>query len=160
MIIYDLQCEIGHKFEAWFVSPQSFEDQHKNGLIACSHCGLSRVSRLPAGGHVQSHAVVAIKKPASPSAPFLSQSPSSHKMRSDQMINMDPVTLIKAVTKYVKENCTDVGDKFATKAISMHKGEEANAPIYGTATASEHEILTEEGIDYTLIPKLPEEFDN
>lgn len=160
MIIYDLQCEIGHKFEAWFANPQSFEEQQKNGLIACSHCGLSRVSRLPAGGHMQSHAVVAIKKPVPQAVTPLSQSPSSHKMRADQMINMDPVTLIKAVTKYVKDNCTDVGDKFAAKAISMHKGEEARAAIYGTATANEHETLKEEGVDYTLIPKLPKEFDN
>ena len=35
MILYDLKCENGHTFEAWFASSEQYEKQNKKKLINC-----------------------------------------------------------------------------------------------------------------------------
>jgi hypothetical protein len=60
--------------------------------------------------------------------------------------------LIK-VHHYVKQNFEDVGPRFAEEARQIHKGEAAERPIHGTATAQETKALTEEGVPFLALPK-------
>lgn len=47
MIVYDLACALGHRFEGWFASSGDFEDQRSRSLIACPQCGDDRIAKAP-----------------------------------------------------------------------------------------------------------------
>ena len=45
MILYDLQCDAGHRFEAWFRSSADFDRQAERRLLCCAVCGTSDVEK-------------------------------------------------------------------------------------------------------------------
>ena len=149
MVIYDLQCINGHRFEGWFPSSKDFEGQVEDGLVSCSHCGCEDVHRIPSGGHI------AVSKPQVKSKKVPSNSPDR-----ERAINYDPVIFVKAVNEYIEKNFKDVGSDFADQAVKMKRGEIPQEPIYGETTTADCDRLESEEVDYSLIPKLPEEFDN
>lgn len=156
MVIYDLQCQAGHRFEGWFPNNEAFLRQQQRGLVACAYCGNKAVSRRPAGGHVMGGRsggkVVAAAVPTVPA---------EAKPAADTLqVNVDPVTLMKAVHHYVKNNFKNVGEKFTDQAIQMHRGEIGAEPICGSATETQKERLDDAGVAYTQVPKLPHEFEN
>ena len=67
------------------------------------------------------------------------------------------MTLLRDMHKKVKQDFTNVGDKFADEARQMHYGEKDQNPIYGTTTQEEREELEDEGILYHHLPDLPPE---
>lgn len=163
MIIYDLECPLGHRFEGWFPNPEAFEKQSDCGLIECSVCGANDVVRLPSGGHVALTKGAEAKPAPEPSQ----EEASAPAVRTDesgaadsQEIKVDPVTFARYVRHLIHDKGTDVGDKFADKAIAMHKGIAEAAPIYGSADSEARERLSEEGVAYFPIPNIPDEFDN
>lgn len=60
----------------------------------------------------------------------------------------------------MKENFKDVGKSFVDEAIQMHQGEKPQQAIFGEITPEGHERLQDEGIDYTVVPQLGDEFEN
>ena len=55
MIVFDLSCDDGHRFEGWFRSSSDYEDQGARGLIACPHCGSGEVGKAPMAPAASSH---------------------------------------------------------------------------------------------------------
>ena len=47
MIVYDLTCDHGHRFEGWFGSSDDYADQKAKGLLACPACGSAEVAKAP-----------------------------------------------------------------------------------------------------------------
>ena len=47
MIVFDLACAEGHRFEGWFASSGAFAEQHARGLVECPHCGSAAVEKAP-----------------------------------------------------------------------------------------------------------------
>ena len=47
MIVFDLSCDFGHRFEGWFGSSSDFADQMDRGLVTCPECGSSEVIKAP-----------------------------------------------------------------------------------------------------------------
>ena len=47
MIVFDLSCPDGHRFEGWFGSSGAFEEQRKRGLVECPQCGSRVVDKAP-----------------------------------------------------------------------------------------------------------------
>jgi len=45
MIVFDLECLSGHKFEGWFSSSAEFTRQQERGLVTCPQCGSSQVGK-------------------------------------------------------------------------------------------------------------------
>ena len=45
MILFDLQCNKGHKFEAWFPSSSKYEEQVKNKLVSCPFCESKKIKK-------------------------------------------------------------------------------------------------------------------
>src|SRR5690606_33177048 len=43
--VFDLQCEQGHVFEAWFGSADSYESQRERKLLACPVCDSHNISK-------------------------------------------------------------------------------------------------------------------
>ena len=133
MIVFDLECSRGHKFEGWFDSGKAFEEQCEQGLVSCPICGDTDVRRILSP--------VALKKARGPND------------QSDQPSDgIDYKRLAQEIVRYVQENFEDVGPKFATEALKMHYGITEPRNIRGSATEEEEKILKEEGIEFFKIP--------
>ena len=132
MIIYDLQCRDGHKFEGWFKDRGAFDEQRLQKLIACPVCGTTETALIP------SSAVVRGRDNRSAATTTQNGEP--------------PLKLIRALQEHIHKNFDNVGDKFAEVALRIHHGEEESRNIRGTATGSEEETLREEGVPFIKMP--------
>ena len=47
MIIYELTCSEGHRFEGWFASAEDFARQSDSELVRCPVCDDAEVARVP-----------------------------------------------------------------------------------------------------------------
>ena len=54
MIVFDLLCSHGHRFESWFPSGASFERQQAAGAIECPRCSGHSVVKAPMAPRVAS----------------------------------------------------------------------------------------------------------
>ena len=45
MILFDLQCNKGHQFEAWFPSSSKYEEQVKKKLVSCPFCESKKIKK-------------------------------------------------------------------------------------------------------------------
>ena len=141
MIKYTLRCEHGHRFEGWFADSLRFEDQARAGHLSCPVCGDSRIERAPM-------------------APRISRSGDQGAAPADARRHVVMAALNEKLKEFraaVEENCDYVGDRFAEEARKIHYEETEHRDIYGEATDSEAQALTEEGIDFTRIPWVPRE---
>jgi len=134
MIVFDLSCHQGHRFEGWFASSGDYAGQRERGLVACPQCGSAEIGKAPmapavprkgnqraeskqpvAGGAMPPEAVAALQKLAEVQAEALKSS-------------------------------TWVGEAFAERSRAVHYGEREPEAIHGRATAHEARELFEEGI--------------
>ena len=149
MIVFDLSCSEGHRFEGWFGSSEDFTSQQERGLVSCPQCGCSSVGKAPMAPAVSAksnrgEALSAKSETANDAAPIMrGEMPAELRKALDQ--------LAKAQAHALKSS-TWVGDKFAEQARSMHYGEADEAPIHGKATRDEAEEMLAEGI--TVAPLL------
>lgn len=156
MVIYDLICHRGHRFEVWFKDAGAYLAQKAAFVVQCSVCGTSRVERVPS----QLHMGKSLVKPATSTTSVAPRPKETPPVSQPAKEKLDAVVMMKSLQKYVKENFVDVGESFSTHAIAMHKGEETHKPIYGTATQEQREQLDEEGVSYVPLPKLSHSIDN
>jgi hypothetical protein len=144
MIVYDLACQDGHRFEGWFGSSTDFDDQRARGLLACPHCGSDAVSKapmapaVPAKGNSRQEVL-----PPEPRA--MANTPIPPEMQQAL------AALAKAQAEALR-NSTWVGDKFAEETRKMHYGERDEAPIHGQASLAEAKALIEEGVPVAPLP--------
>ena len=132
MIIYDLNCKEGHKFEGWFKDRSAFEDQRSQNLITCPVCGNSDVKMVPSAMSIMAKDT---KTAVGENAEELSL-PRARKLFHE----------------YINKNFDDVGKNFADIALKMHHGEQEKRNIKGTTTGSEEDVLKEEGVQFFKIP--------
>jgi hypothetical protein len=129
MIRYDLRCDNGDEFEAWFGSIADYDKQAEAGLVECPHCGSKHVSKAPMAPAVQT----ARKREA----------------RTEKAVAM---AMAAKVREHIKDNFDYVGDKFADEARKMHEGETEERAIWGEATPEEAQALAEDGIPAAPLP--------
>lgn len=134
MIVYELGCAGGHRFEGWFASGAEFDRQRDNKLLACPVCNSDTIERLPNAPYVNSGAVEKIAPRA-----------------SKQYANVDSEVLAKLVNAIV-ENTEDVGAAFPEEARRIHYQEAPERHIRGTASPREVEALRDEGIEVVAVP--------
>ncbi len=157
MVIYDLICSQGHRFEGWFPGHQSFDEQREMGLLECNVCGDHHVQKVLSGGHfVKSVGSAPSRKLVK--NPVATATPVHNGMAASGVL--DSVTVLKAIKHYVKTHFEDVGAEFSKKVKEMHAGQTPYQNIYGTATPEEQKKLSDEDIPHFLIPDLPPEFNN
>ncbi|MCM0001220.1 MAG: DUF1178 family protein [Erythrobacter sp.] len=145
MIVYDLACIEGHRFEGWFGSSADYEDQRTRGLLACPTCGMSDVSKAP-----MAPAVPAKGNSRQEVLPPEAPRPMANTPMSPQ-VQQALAALAKAQAEALK-NSTWVGDRFAEETRKMHYGERDEAPIHGQASLAEAKALIEEGVAVALLP--------
>src|SRR5258706_12166306 len=66
MIVFDLLCTRGHRFEGWFASATEYASQKERRLLSCPTCGSDHVERVPSAtrAHLGAQAPKAPKVPA------------------------------------------------------------------------------------------------
>ena len=148
MIVFDLHCEHGHRFEGWFGSSSDYEDQREHGLVSCPECGTDVVSKAPMAPAVPAKGNTRSEVPASTQAGD-PRPVSNTPMPAEVKKAME--ALAKAQEKALK-NSTWVGDKFAEQSREMHYGERDEAPIHGQATLEEAKSLVDEGVPVAPLP--------
>lgn len=148
MIVYDLQCDAGHRFEGWFGSSSDFEDQRTRDLVSCPTCGSVAVEKapmapaVPAKGNSERAAVL---QPENAETQTVSNTPMPANM--EKAIQ----ALAKAQEKAL-EKSTYVGDEFTEQSREMHYGERDEAPIHGQASLKEAKALVDEGVPIAPLP--------
>ncbi|MGN3973196.1 DUF1178 family protein [Tsuneonella sp. SYSU-LHT278] len=141
MIVFDLACIDGHRFEGWFASSDAFADQISRGLVTCPNCGSSQVTKAPMAP------AVPVKGNAGGAA---------HPAKS--VANGIPPEVASAMRALAEaqaralEKSTWVGPDFAEQSRAMHYGEREHAVIHGEATPEEAKALQEEGVPVAPLP--------
>ncbi len=131
MIIYDLKCDKGHKFEGWFNDREAFEEQKRRKLISCPVCGSADNTVVPSSLTVMGR---------------------DDRMNAIKERELSPMKALQSLNEYIDKNFDDVGDRFAEVAIRIHRGEEEERNIKGTTTKDEEDVLMEEGVHFIKIP--------
>ena len=148
MIVFDLLCASGHRFEGWFGSAADFASQKKRKLIACPSCGASKVERVPSAtrANLGAQAPKALPTTAQP-------------VKTPDMEGKDPFAIAQMLySRMLDEMLTkseDVGKAFPAEARKIFYEESPQRSIRGQATQEEHEELLDEGIPVARLPVPP-----
>ena len=146
MIVFDLLCGDGHRFEGWFGSAADYSAQKAANQLSCPSCGSSRVQRVPSAARFNLGATP-------PKAPVAAP------QKTPEMEGKDPFAIAQMLySRMLDELLTkteDVGKAFAAEARKIHYEEAPARPIRGQATDAEHEELLEEGIPVARVPIPP-----
>ena len=138
MIRYALNCVNDHQFESWFQSAEAYDKLRAAGMVTCSVCGGTDVSkglmapRLSTSEKTDEVAKRPLSQPASPAEQAMAE-----------------------LRKKVEENSDYVGDKFAAEARAMHDGDAPERAIYGEAKIDDARKLVEDGVPVAPLPFLP-----
>jgi hypothetical protein len=146
MIVFDLLCGAGHRFEGWFGSAADFSAQKERHQLTCPSCGSPSVERVPSASRVN----LGAPEPKSPvKAPA----------KTPEMEGKDPFAIAQMLySRMLDELLTkteDVGKEFPSEARKIYYQEAPARAIRGEATAEEHDELVDEGIPVARLPLPP-----
>ena len=145
MIVFDLLCGDGHRFEGWFGSAADYSSQKDRHQLACPSCGSQQVERVPSAARVN----LGAEPPKPAPAPA----------RTPEMEGKDPFAIAqKLYSRMLDELFTqteDVGKRFPAEARKIFYDEAPARAIRGEASDEEHEELLDEGIPVARLPVPP-----
>jgi hypothetical protein len=145
MIVFDLLCAGGHRFEGWFASAADFASQNERRLVACPACSSASVERIPSATRANLGA----------------QPPKEVKKveKTPEMEGKDAFAIAQILySRMLDELLTkseDVGKQFPEEARRIHYKEAPARAIRGQATDQEHDELVDEGIPVARLPFPP-----
>ncbi|MEO7550646.1 MAG: DUF1178 family protein [Croceibacterium sp.] len=143
MIVFDLACDEGHRFEGWFGSSDDYRAQQARGLLDCPQCGSRDVSKAPMAPSV----------PRKGNRMPAERAPKQGVTRGEMPAEVAAaLTALAAAQAKALENSTWVGEAFSEQTRAMHYGERAHATIHGKASADEARELLAEGIAVAPLP--------
>jgi hypothetical protein len=129
MIKFHLKCDQDHQFESWFQSGAAFEKLVAAGMISCTTCGSTDVTKMIMAPAVNtSNSITAPKQTDA---------------------------ALAELKKKVEANSEYVGSDFATEAREIHDGTKPERPIYGEANLQEAKKLVDDGIPVMPLPFIP-----
>lgn len=146
MIVFDLSCDSGHRFEGWFGSSDDFAKQQAKGMVTCPQCGSAAVAKAPMAPAVPRKGNRAPEP--RPQAPQTMASVPAKPQLPPEI----PAQVMEALQKLAKvqaeslKSSTWVGDDFAEVSRAMFYGEEDKAAIHGEVSAQDAKELLEEGV--------------
>lgn len=145
MIVYDLLCSGGHRFEGWFGSSDDFAAQEARGLVSCPHCGSADVAKAPMAPAVPKKG----NQIAQAAKPDAGQNFAGGAMPPQVAAAMEKLAALQA---QALKDSTWVGEDFARQSRAMHYGERESETIHGQATLREAKELLEEGVTIAPLP--------
>ena len=143
MIRYALACSMGHEFEAWFASSDSFDEQAEANALSCPVCGESRVGKVPMAPHVGRGR----RDPAL----------AGKSARSGDAERRRSYAMLRELRDKLTANSDYVGPRLPEEARKIHYEEAPARGIHGEADLEEVRALEEEGIALLPLPRLPED---
>ena len=163
MIVFDLSCNAGHRFEGWFASSADFAAQRAEGRLSCPVCASSQVEKAPMAPAVAKKSNQAVVSPAPAERPPHNEHGEGGGGVGNDAGSPDAVPAIPAAARQALEKLAEaqakalknskwVGRKFAEESRAMHYGEQDESPIHGEATPAEAQALREEGVPVTPLP--------
>ena len=142
MIVFDMLCAGGHRFEGWFASAADFASQNERRLVACPACGSASVERIPSATRANLGA----------QPPKVEKKPE----KTPEMEGKDAFAIAQILySRMLDELLTkseDVGKQFPEEARRIHYKEAPARAIRGQATEQEHDELVDEGIPVARLP--------
>jgi hypothetical protein len=172
MIVYDLACPHGHRFEGWFASGDDFAAQKARELVRCPICDHAGVAIVPsakvatpragttgAAGHAGSRRGAA-GRTGSRGHGERAADPARHGDAPDadagdavpaNFASGLPAEMLSKLREIVRA-AEDVGRRFPEEARRIHYDEAPARPIRGQASREETAELREEGIDVSPLP--------
>ena len=148
MIVFNLHCKEGHRFEGWFGSARDYASQKKRGLLSCPSCGDASIERGLSAPRLNMGAQEPTKPPQAP------------VQKTPDMEGKDPFAVAQILySRMLDEILTkseDVGSKFPEEARKIFYQESPGRAIRGQATQEEHDALVDEGIPVARFPVLPD----
>jgi hypothetical protein len=142
MIVYDLGCAQGHRFEGFFASADDFSRQNDAQLVRCPVCDDAQVALLPSVKvRVGRQAAVA----ETPAESVQAQQPTT------EAVSALPPEILRKLREIVR-NTENVGRRFPEEARRIHYEEAPARAIRGQASAEEADALRDEGIDFASLP--------
>jgi hypothetical protein len=149
MIVFDLLCSGGHRFEGWFASAADFASQKERKLLSCPACSTASVERVPSAARINLGA--AEPKPLA--------KPQQQPQPTPDMQGKDPFAIAQMLySRMLDEMLTkseDVGKEFPAEARKIFYQEAPARPIRGEATQEQHDELVEEGVPVLRLPVPP-----
>ncbi len=140
MIVYDLKCRAGHRFEGWFSSAEDFSGQRERKLLSCPSCENGEIERMPSATRIN---IGATEKPQLPV----------------QAEGRDPIAIAQMLYSRMLDELIskseDVGNRFPEEARRIYYDEAPARAIRGVATREEHDELVDEGIPVASLPVPP-----
>ena len=137
MILFDLKCAKDHVFEAWFLDSDTYESQVVSGEIECPICGDTAVAKALMAPNVA---------------------------RATEILDPSQIATVmgrlRELHEVIAKNSDFVGENFPEEARKIHYGETEKRNIHGQATLEDAQDLDEEGIDFGILPPLPDRKDN
>ena len=129
MIRFQLKCDQDHEFESWFQSGAAFDKLVKAGMVTCTVCGSSKVSKTIMAPAVAKKNQITAPKPTE--------------------------AALAAMRDQVEKNSDYVGENFAKEARDIHDGTAPERAIYGQANLAEAKKLVDDGIPVVPLPFMP-----
>ena len=156
MIVFDLLCPSGHRFEGWFASSDDYASQQARALVSCPQCGATEIDKAPMapavprkGNQKREHQVVAHPDPATGAPDRQGKGP------SPQML--EAMAKLATLQAEALKDSRWVGDRLVEESRAMHYGDREAQAIHGQATLEEAKELHEEGVPIAplLFPVAP-----
>ncbi|HYK13037.1 MAG TPA: DUF1178 family protein [Burkholderiales bacterium] len=147
MIVFNLHCKDGHRFEGWFGSARDFTSQKKRGLLACPTCGDTAIEkglsapRLNMGAPEPKKSVPAV----------VEKTPDMEGKDAFAVAQM----LYSRMLDEILTKSEDVGAAFPEEARKIYYENSPGRAIRGQATQEEHDALVDEGIPVARFPVIP-----
>ena len=149
MIIFELGCMQGHRFEGWFASAEDFARQSGASMVRCPACDSEEVAIVPSAKvRVAKHGVVAPPVAAEEKPDASETKPAAP---ATEAVAGLPAELLRQLREVVR-NTEDVGRRFPEEARKIHYEEVPARAIRGQASKDEADALRDEGIDFASLP--------
>ncbi len=150
MIVLNLLCDSGHRFEGWFASSEAFRDQLARQLVQCAYCQTPSVTQLPSGPHVRrgmADAATGRAAADSVAGPDPQPAPAAQPETAQKLFQ---------TLAMMARQAENVGARLPEEARRIHYKEAPARNIRGVATPEETHALLEEGILVLPAPVPPE----
>lgn len=152
MIVFDLHCDAGHRFEGWFASSSDFDSQRERGLVSCPDCGSHEVGKAPMAPAVpvKGNRILTERPNAGTGNANDDAQPVSNREMPAEL--REAFTALARAQAKALEKSEWVGDNFADQSRAMHYGERDEAAIHGRASIEEAKSLIDEGVPVAPLP--------
>lgn len=142
MIVFDLVCPAGHRFEGWFASSAAFGSQQTRGLVACPQCGSADVVKAPMAP--------AVPKKGNQMTPAVINAPLAGDVLAPP--TQQAFEKLARIQARLLGNSRWVGKDFAQQSREMHYGERDVEVIHGQASLEQARDLIDEGVPVLPLP--------